>query len=514
MPNGPTRARPRAPRVQKLIKKRKASNSRLISTPRVAVRPNAIRRRRAANTFSKPLPRRLPGSFRGLAVSEWSHNVENPFSESVSKIPDLVSGPPSCLMGTIDITNTFSKFTWPASDAVTTYAVPGEGDLPSQSVSYSSTINTVGQQLIVQFLPCVMSPASFLLTPEESKEHYRSEYDNLNLDKLSALITKALEHSADQITPILGYWLVLDANGKVIGVDLLRADKLMTAEESIKLVRLTKAGIRVGLQQPKFSTGGQVYVNRGAGAFLPIFGIPDLNDDGVDGQGYRERLSAFKPGHNCYVNLDEAGSSQGPDGFAGTLATKANMVRLCSKTAGTVMRSLDSGPHSMSMASYPLDSVKALEYMPYDKADSWGIPTHNLIYETIVGADNGTLGKTPGWPSHPQLGLGDAIGYNADRMMTRWCPGWFVFHPTFSTSINPSQIVANLQIETFTAWEFIPYARTFAHLTRTPSHVGDAAHRKVGKPKDSLTGTGGINEAKPAPVKHQGGGVKRGGGTR
>lgn len=93
--------------------------------------------------------------------------------------------------------------------------------------------------------------------------------------------------------------------------------------------------------------------------------------------------------------------------------------------------------------------------------------------------------------------------------MTRWCPGWFVFHPTFSTSINPSQIVANLQIETFTAWEFIPYARTFAHLTRTPSHVGGAAHRKTGKPKDSLTGTGGINEAEPAPLKHQG--AKKGG---
>jgi len=356
-----------------------------------------------------------------------------------------------------------------------------------------------------------MSPASFLLTPEESR--------TLGGDTLAILITKALEHSADQITPVLGYWLVLDANGKVIGVDLLRADKLMTAEESIKLIRLTKAGIRVGLQQPKFTTGGQVYMNRGAGAFLPIFGVPDLDGSGVNGDTSQETLSAFKPGEQCYVNLDEAGSAKGPGGFAGTLATKANMVRLCSKTAGTKMRSLDSGSHSMSMASYPLDSVKALEYMAYDKADSWGLPAYHHAYEAYVGADNGTLGKTAGWPhtnANWQALLSDAVGYNSDRMMTRWCPGWFVFHPTFSTSINPSQIVANLQIETFTAWEFVPYARTFAHLTRTPAHVGDAAHRKVGKPKDSLTGTGGINEAKPAPLLRKGAGGTTGkkGGTR
>lgn len=497
-----------------------------MSKPRVVVLQNAIRRRPAANTFSKPLQRRLPGSFQGLVTSQWSHNVENPFSESASKVPDLISGPPSCLMSTVDLTNTFGKVPWStgaeaqtlvlpsssggeaATDAVADGTVDGgtSGDGPTISVTQS--INTVGQQLIVQFLPCVMSPASFLLTPEESSTHYN--------EKFAKLITKALEHSADQVTPILGYWLVLDAVGRIVGVDLLRADKLMTAEESIKLIRLTKAGIRVGLQQPKFTTGGQVYMNRGAGAFLPIFGIPDLNADGVDGQGYRERISAFKPGHNCYVNLDEAGSSQGTGGFAGTLATKANMVRLCSKTAGTSMKSLDTGPHSMSMASYPLDSVKALEYMAYDKADTWGIPQHHLTYEAIVGADNGTLGKTTGWPeTEPKLA--DAVGYNSDRMMTRWCPGWFVFHPTFSTSINPSQIVANLQIETFTAWEFIPYARTYAHLTRTPSHSApDASYRKVGDVKDSLTGKGGVNKSQPAPLKNVGGtkhpqGGKKGG---
>jgi len=413
-------------------------------------------------------------------------------------------------MGTIDITNTFSKFTWPTS---TNVAV----NVTDSGIEYNSSIDTVGQQLIVQFFPCVMSPASFLLTPEEANTYFEATgfATNYGSRLLAQFITKALEHSADQITPVLGYWLVLDANGTVIGVDLLRADKLMTAEESIKLIRLTKAGIRVGLQQPKFSTGGQVYMNRGAGAFLPIFGIPELNDDGVDNSISRETISAFKPGSRCYVNLGEAGTAKGPNGFAGTLATKANMVRLCSKTSGTTMKSLDTGPHSMTMASYPLDSVKALEYMAYDKADSWGITAHHVQYETMVGAE-GSLGKTAGWPEiEPKLA--DAVGYNADRMMTRWCPGWFVFHPTFTTSINPSQIVANLQIETFTAWEFIPYARTFAHLTRTPAHKGDASHRKVGKSHDSLTGTGGINEAKPAPVKlrHAGGGTKKShGGTR
>lgn len=426
--------------------------------------------------------------------------MENPFTDSASKVPDLVSGPPSCLMSTKDITNTYSKFEWPKGETTT---VSSDTDTGGTNFMFNTqqSINTVGQQLIVQFLPCVMSPASFLLTPEESKTHYSS-------DKLAALLTKALEHSTDQITPVLGYWMVLDANGKIIGVDLLRADKLMTAEESIKLIRLTKAGIRVGLQQPKFTTGGQVYMNRGAGAFLPIFGISDLNEDGVEGSGYRERISAFKPGGNCYVNLEESGNAQGPTAtktsFAGTLATKANMVRLCSKTAGTSMKSLDSGPHSLSMASYPLDSVKALEYTSYDNADTWGVPTNHLTYESIVGTDVGTLGKTAGWPETDSKITG-SIGYNSDRIVTRWCPGWFVFHPTFSTSINPSQIVANLQIETYTAWEFVPYARTYAHLTRTPSHVGDASHRKVGKPKDSLTGTGGINDAKPAPVKVKGG---------
>jgi len=440
--------------------------------------------------FSTQLPRRLPGSFQGLVVSEWAHNVENPFTDSASKVPDLVSGPPSCLMSTKDITNTYSKFQWPAGETVT---VTSEQPPAGETLNYQQTINTVGQQLIVQFLPCVMSPASFLLTPEESK--------TFAFNQFAALITKALEHSADQITPVLGYWLVLDANGKIIGADVLRADKLMTAQESIKLIRLTKAGIRVGLQQPKFTTGGQVYMNRGAGAFLPIFGVPDLDENGVDGNTSHERISAFKPGENCYVNLEESGNAQGPV-FSGTLATKANMVRLCSKTAGTTMRSLDSGPHSLSMASYPLDSVKALEYTPYDSATTWGI--HSLAYETVVGTDVGTLGKTAGWPES-DANITGSIGYNSDRIVTRWCPGWFVFHPTFSTSINPSQIVANLQIETYTAWEFIPYARTYAHLTRTPSHVGDASHRKTGKPKDSLTGIGSINDAKPAPVKVKGG---------
>merc|ERR1719235_1359833 len=105
----------------------------------------------------------------------------------------------------------------------------------------------------------------------------------------------------------------------------------MTAEESIKLIRLTKAGIKVGLQQPKLMTGGQVYFNRGAGAFLPIFGRPDLDDNGVEGSTSVERISAFKPGSHCYVNLEESGTAFGPDGFVGTIATKANMVRLCSK---------------------------------------------------------------------------------------------------------------------------------------------------------------------------------------
>lgn len=154
-----------APRVQKLIKK-KTSNSRLILTPRVAVRQNATRKRRAVRTFSRPLPRRSPGSFQGLVVSEWSHNVENPFSEGASKIPDLVSGPPSCLMGTIDITNTFSKFTWPTS---TNVAV----NVTDSGIEYNSSIDTVGQQLIVQFFPCVMSPASFLLTPEEANTYLK-----------------------------------------------------------------------------------------------------------------------------------------------------------------------------------------------------------------------------------------------------------------------------------------------------------------------------------------------------
>jgi len=492
MPTFPNKRRG-VPRVQKLIKKR-ASNSKSMSTPRVAVRRNATRKRPVAKTSSRPLQRRLPGSFQGLAVSQWSHNVENPFSESASKIPDLISGPPSCLMSTVDLTNTYSKVAWSAGGEAQTSVVEDMiGNSGGTTINFTQSIDTVGQQLIVQFLPCVMSPASFLLTPEESSSHYPIA--------LAMFLTKALEHSADQITPILGYWLVLDVNGKIIGVELLRADKLMTAEESIKLIRLTKAGIRVGLQQPKFTTGGQVYMNRGAGAFLPIFGVPDLNGNSVDGSGYRETLSAFKPGYNCYVNLDEAGSAKGPGGFSGDLATKANMVRLCSKTAGTSMKSLDAGPHSMSMASYPLDSVKALEYMAYDKADTWGVTGMSLTWESIVGADNGTLGRTAGWPETEPL-LSDAVGYNSDRIMTRWCPGWFVFHPTFSTSINPAQIVANLQIETFTAWEFIPYARTFAHLTRTPSHSApDASYRKVGNLKDSLSGTGGINKSQTAPLQ-------------
>ena len=161
------------------------------------------------------------------------------------------------------------------------------------------------------------------------------------------------------------------------------------------------------------------------------------------------------------------------------------------------------------MASYPLDTVKALEYMPYSSHSSWDYTSASeplvVTADTslLAAAHDGSLGM------EPMAGQGysttGGVGYNADRMMTRWCPGWYVFHPTFSTSINPKQIVANLQIETYTAWEFIPYARTFAHLARTPAHVGDANDRKVVGTNDGMKGHKGIHTPQVAPKK--GGGV-------
>ena len=50
----------------------------------------------------------------------------------------------------------------------------------------------------------------------------------------------------------------------------------------------------------------------------------------------------------------------------------------------------------------------------------------------------------------------------------------------FTTSVNPEQIVANLQIEVFTAWEFIPPPRTCAHLARTPAvQAADVNHQRT-----------------------------------
>ena len=419
----------------------------------------------------------------------------NPFTDRGEKIPDLVSGPPSVLFSTTDLNNTTSGVSWPTSSAnqQQTFTMT-DGNLTVENVN---SINTTGQQLIVQFLPCTMSPASFLLNRDEMEVAFEGVAGTsaIAAKSLVTFLAGMMENAADQITPVLGWWMVLDSEGYIKGVDLLKADKLLTAQDSIKMLRLTKAGIKVTLQQPKYATGGYVYMNKGAGAFLPIYSVNDADGDGVTSVKIAERITTFRVGQKCYL------------GGTNTQATKAGVVKLCSQTAGTHCEALHSGSKAHTMASYPLDSVKALEYMPYAKPDGWDINGANRT--TYVG----TAASIPGYVDGTEVGLhtltgadagilnddhypnvlnmaGNAVGYNADRMNVRWCPGWMVFHPTFTTSTSPEKIIANLEIETYTAWEFVPYPRTFAHLARTPSIMGRPDARMVFPTKDSLRDKG------------------------
>lgn len=466
---------------------RKASNSRSTSRRRAAGPPVVIRRQAVALTQQKHFSGASRRSFQpqGPFVSKWSHSVANPFDEDGFKIPDLIAGPPSVLLPTKDITNTYHKHAW----------VQAATDSSGLS-QFDSTINTTGQQLIVQFLPCVMAPGSFIVNPEELAHAGFT-------DNVTFMLSKLLENSKDKITPVLGWWMLLNATGTIMGVDVLRADKMMTAEEAVKLMRLTKAGIKVGLQQPKLTTGGQVYINKGPGAYIPLYAFHNFNEANALGSTEWERLPTFRPGDQCNVTLDDAGLGIGA---SNTPATKANMVRLCSKTAGTVMKALDRGPeHGFKVASYPLDSVKALEYMPYSNADSWNLPSNvdgSPPVAPLLGHIDGTLGQQVTTAS-------TGVGYSADRVKTNWCPAWFVFHPTFTTSINPHTIIANLQIETYTAWEFVPYPRTFAHLTRTPAIKGKASDRETGHTRDSTSGQTGLEAQDAERQKKGGGGGKR-----
>ena len=105
-------------------------------------------------------------------------------------------------------------------------------------------------------------------------------------------------------------------------------------------------------------------------------------------------------------------------------AAKANMVKLCSKTSGTVMQALDSGPHQHKIASYPMDGVKATEYMPYSNDSPFnmtGVDTYG--FQQLVGAqpDNsdGTLGNAA---DDTAVASSVGFGYNPDRIINRWCP--------------------------------------------------------------------------------------------
>lgn len=497
---------------QKKIKK--PSNSNSTSKRRVAGRRVATPKRVVAFTRPKALARRLPGSFPGFKASAWAESVMHPFTDRGEKIPDLVSGPPSVLFSTTDLNNTASSLSWPTSavNQEQTFVMDGD-NLTIQNVN---AINTTGQQLMVQFLPCAMSPASFHLSRAEMEVAFAGATgSSASAVKLVTFLASMMENAADQITPVLGWWMVLDSEGYIRGVDLLKADKLLTAQESIKMLRLTKAGVKVTLQQPKYATGGYVYMNKGAGAFFPIFSVNDLDGDGVTASRILERITTFRIGQRCYLG----GSS------SNTFATKANVVKLASQTAGTHCEALDSGSKAHTIASYPLDSVKALEYMPFSSPEGWnfdGADSGNY-HGTVASLQTHSQHYMPSGVTHPhEVGLdaltgGDtgildnehmsdnAIGYNADRMQVRWCPGWMVFHPTFTTSTSPEKIIANLEIETYTAWEFIPYPRTFAHLARTPSTIGRPDARMVMPTKDSLDKKG-LNSKPAANGKNKGGG--------
>jgi len=240
------------------------------------------------------------------------------------------------------------------------------------------------------------------------------------------------------LTSVMGSWVTLAGDGTVLASEGIFAEKFKGMGGDVKKARMLKAGIQCHVQQPRHATGGYCYMNKGPDALLCL--------SGPDAQG--NTPATFYPlqiGKKAYI---EAVGGQFP------VATKANLASQATATAMTISEKL-CDHDDFPLVSTPYDAVKAADFKPYD----------------VKGSNTFNPTGTEGFNTN----LADPI----------WSPGWMIFQPTFSTSTAPDKIVANIQLHVWSAWEILPYAGTYAHISRTDAAQATSM-QQMQTPKPSM----------------------------
>jgi hypothetical protein len=231
----------------------------------------------------------------------------------------------------------------------------------------------------------------------------------------------------------MGVWVSLTENGTVCNAQGIFAEKFKGMGKDVKKTRLLKAGIQAHVQQPRAATGGYCYMNKGPDAFLCLGGPDSTGTPPV-----YSTATQFNPlitGQLAFINKNDG---------TFVVASKANLATFATETAMTLSEKL-CDHDDFPLVSTPYDAVKAADFKPYDQKGSIMSP----------------LGPAPG-------------GFHTALADPIWSPGWMIFQPTFLTSTAPDKIVANIQLHTWTAWEILPYAGTYAHLSRTDAVQANA----------------------------------------
>lgn len=232
------------------------------------------------------------------------------------------------------------------------------------------------------------------------------------------------QRAQTSLTSIMGSWVTLAGDGTVLASEGIFAEKFKGMGSDVKKARLLKAGIQCHVQQPRAATGGYCYMNKGPDALFCLSGPNATGTPPV-----YSPATQFNPlvvGQKAYI--ENVGGSF-------PVATKANLAAHATATAMTISEKL-CDHDDFPLVSTPYDAVKAADFKPYDQKGSQ---------------------MSPLAPDGFNVNLADPI----------WSPGWMIFQPTFSTSTAPDKIVANIQMHVWSAWEILPYAGTYAHMSRT-----------------------------------------------
>lgn len=307
----------------------------------------------------------------GIGTTSWRQNVANPFNDNVAKYPGLDIGPLSNAISTMDVVTT--------------------------SMPVPTGTSTTGQSILIQWAPALCTPSSTMLQP-----HNRAN---------------------TAVSPVMGYWVTLDATGKVIAMENINCEKILSMGADVKKARLLKAGVSCHVQQPRPNTGGYCYMNKGPDALFRLSG-PDATGGAPS--------SSSPAGPTKLVVGDLAYIIRGSGTFP--VATKSELAATATSVAFTIAEKL-CDHDDFPLVSTPYDIVKASEFKPF-----------------VSDPTMSSLGPGQLWP---------------DYLDPLWNPGWLLFQPTFSTSTQPDKIVADIQVQVHTAWEFLPHSGTFAHMART-----------------------------------------------